>query len=110
MQGSPFPAPSPSMGTPVLTNATGASSPSVLANGTGVGRNTTDSGSNAPAGSTAASNGSNATAGGSNAPPSGSPSGFVGYPQSGGLLHPDLANLLLAIQEAHLYKDSKTAV
>jgi len=37
-------------------------------------------------------------------------SSFPGYPQSGGLLHPQLAPLLLAIQEAHLYPDSKTAV
>jgi hypothetical protein len=91
------------MATPVLANATINGSPSVLANGTDAGSNATDSGSNT------ASNASNAAPSGSNAA-SGSPSGFVGYPQSGGLLHPDLRNLLLAIQEAHLYKDSKTAV
>uniref|UniRef100_A0A383VBB9 Trehalase n=1 Tax=Tetradesmus obliquus TaxID=3088 RepID=A0A383VBB9_TETOB len=35
---------------------------------------------------------------------------FPGYPTSGGLLLPQLQPLLLAVQEAHLYNDSKTAV
>jgi hypothetical protein len=35
---------------------------------------------------------------------------FPGYPRSGGLLLPQLQPLLLAIQQARLYNDSKTAV
>jgi hypothetical protein len=75
------------------------------------GINAGSDGSNAAAGgSNAGSGGSNAGAGGSNAGGSSGSSGFAGYPQSGGLLRPELAGLLVAIQEAHLYKDSKTAV
>jgi hypothetical protein len=111
MQDTPSPAPSPAgETTPVIANATG-STPSVLHDETGAGSNATDSGSNAaPGGSNAAASGSNAAPTGSNAAPSSGGSGFHGYPQSGGLLYPELASLLLAIQEAHLYKDSKTAV
>jgi hypothetical protein len=35
---------------------------------------------------------------------------FSGYPRSGGLLLPGLADLLAALQGAHLYSDSKTTV
>jgi hypothetical protein len=38
------------------------------------------------------------------------PKSFPGYPASWGLLSPALAPLLSAIQEQHLYSDSKTAV
>lgn len=41
--------------------------------------------------------------------PGGGPA-FPGYPHSGGLLLPALAGLLQALQEQHLYNDSKTAV
>jgi alpha,alpha-trehalase len=50
-----------------------------------------------------------ASSGASPASPASS-SAFPGYPQSAGLLADELQPLLVAIQDAHLYSDSKTAV
>lgn len=61
---------------------------------------------------TAAGDGGAAAGGGANAVPPAAAGGgaFPGYPRSGGLLSPQLSSLLVAIQEARLYNDSKTAV
>lgn len=85
---SPAPAPNAAAGNATPSPAPDASTPTPGADAAG------------------AAGGGNATISSSG----GSGSVFPGYPASGGLLHPELSNLLLAIQEAHLYKDSKTAV
>jgi hypothetical protein len=64
----------------------------------------------AAANNTTAGDGGAGAAGGANAAPAAAGGAFPGYPRSGGLLSPQLSSLLVAIQEAHLYNDSKTAV
>lgn len=89
-------APSPTSATDNATAAASGNAPSSSPSPAAI---------NAPAGGS----GGGGDSAGANAPPPAAGT-FPGYPRSGGLLSPQLAPLLVAIQEAHLYNDSKTAV